>query len=215
MKRYRFGRSSARSTESGKISKYLRHARFFTPKFLSFRAASQIIRSAFFRLARFRFSSRDADARWLSPTPAVAETTVSQTTLAFCLAASRRLETHGVDDAERRRPARTPGGVARAKRRDASRPARVAPRRAGRGGGGGPPGRADRDRADGRVHPEVRRRSRPRPPGTSPRRVAAETAASRHPNPPRSKPVMLFFYLSFFSDETKGHRAFGRDVRRG
>jgi hypothetical protein len=103
----------------------------------------------------------------------------------------RAARDHGVDDAERRRPARGRDALARATRRHASRPARVAPRRAVRGGGGGPPGRADRDRADGRVPPEVRRRSNSGPPG------ARKDARSV---PPPATPTHQTKPSSIFSD---------------
>ena len=116
----------------------------------------------------------------------------------------RAARDHGVDDAERRRPARGRDALARATRRHASRPARVAPRRAVRGGGGGPPGRADRDRADGRVPPEVRRRSNSGPPG------ARKDARSV---PPPATPTHQTKPSSIFSD-VEEFRRMNRKARR-
>ena len=118
----------------------------------------------------------------------------------------RAARDHGVDDAERRRPARGRDALARATRRHASRPARVAPRRAVRGGGGGPPGRADRDRADGRVPPEVRRRSNSGPPG------ARKDARSV---PPPATPTHQTKPSSIFSDVEEFRRMiFGKARHR-
>jgi hypothetical protein len=64
-----------------------------------------------------------------------------------------------------------------------------------RGGGGGPPGRADRDRADGRVPPEVRRRLNSGPPGAGKDARSVPPPATRRikPNPLRSSPTSKSF----------------------
>ena len=74
--------------ESGKIMLYLRPP-VSRQSFFPSEHGSQIIRSAF-SARRFRSPHETQTRRRPSPTLAVAQTTVSQTTLAFCLAASRR-----------------------------------------------------------------------------------------------------------------------------